>query len=127
MLPKWIPDLSARPCQIEIDRAHRVYSISKSSRPRSIFRLFRYPDRQAILQGACKAKPTLPGGARLEFYADYSHETAQKRKAFSTGQKNLFESLDDAEKYLEGLDGTATPTARRSLKFPPEELMEEDL
>ncbi len=83
MLPKWIPELSERPCPIEIDRAHRVYSNSNSPKPRSmIFRLLRYPDRQAILQGARKAKPTLPGGTSLEFYADYSPETAQKRKAF---------------------------------------------
>ncbi|GAA6107812.1 uncharacterized protein LOC107698895 [Tachysurus ichikawai] len=78
MLPKWI------------DKAHRVYSNSNSSRPRSmIFWLLRYTDRQAILQGARKAKPTLPGGVRLEFYADYSHETAQKRKAFSTVRSKL--------------------------------------
>ncbi|XP_016355516.1 uncharacterized protein LOC107698895 [Sinocyclocheilus anshuiensis] len=119
MLPKWIPDLS---CPIEIDRAHRVYSNSNSPRPRSlIFRLLRCPDRQAILQGARKAKPTLPGGARLEFYADYT-----LLKVTYKGQKYSFESLEDAEKYLEGLDGAATPIARRSLNFLPEETMEDD-
>lgn len=106
------------------------------------FRLLRYPDRQAILQGARKAKPPLPGGACLEFYADYSHETAQKRKAFSTvrsklhqkdaetfliypallkvtykGQKNSFESLKVAEKYLEGLDGAATTDCSQIFKL----------
>lgn len=151
MLPKWIPDLPAHSSRIEIDRAHRVYSSSNSPKPRSlIFRLLRYPDRQAILQGARKAKPTLPGGARLEFYADYSHETAQKRKAFSTvrfklhqkgaetfliypaslrvshkGQKYSFESPESAEKYLEGLDVDASvSTVRRSLNFPLPEDME---
>ncbi len=67
MLPKWIPELSARPCPIEIDRAHRVYSNSNSPKPHSmIFRLLHYSDRQAILQGTRKAKPTLPGGTSLE-------------------------------------------------------------
>ncbi len=148
MLPKWIPELSARPCPIEIDRAHRVYSNSNSPKPRSmIFRLLRYPDRQAILQGARKAKPTLPGGTSLEFYADYSPETAQKRKAFSAvraklhqkgaetfliypallrvtykGQKHSFESPEDADKYITGLDGA---TARRSLNLQFQEPMEE--
>ncbi len=148
MLPKWIPELSARPCPIEIDRAHRVYSNSNSPKPRSmIFRLLRSPDRQAILQGPRKAKPTLPGGTSLEFYADYSPETAQKRKAFSAvraklhqkgaetfliypallrvtykGQKHSFESPEDADKYITGLDGA---TARRSLNLQFHEPMEE--
>ncbi len=99
MLPKWIPELSERPCPIEIDRAHRVYSNSNSPKPRSmIFRLLRYPDRQAILQGARKAKPTLPGGTSLEFYADYSPETAQKRKAFSAVRAKLHQK--GAETFL---------------------------
>ncbi|CAM4641359.1 unnamed protein product [Leuciscus chuanchicus] len=99
MLPKWIPDLSTRSSRIEIDRVHRVYSSSNSPKPRSlIFRLLRYPDRQAILQGARKAKPTLPGGAHLEFFADYSHETAQKRKAFSTASESKREQF---RRYLE--------------------------
>ncbi|RXN11391.1 LINE-1 type transposase domain-containing 1 [Labeo rohita] len=152
MLPKWIPDLSARPCPIEIDRAHRVYSNSNSSKPRSmIFRLLRYPDRQAILQGAHKAKPTLPGGTTLEFCADYSPETAQRRKAFSAvraklhqkgaetfliypallrvtykGQKHSFESPEDADKYIEGLDDVTIPTAHRSLNLQFQVPMEEE-
>ncbi len=63
-----------------------------------IFRLLRYPDRQAILQGARKAKPTLPGGTSLEFYADYSPETAQKRKAFSAVRAKLHQK--GAETFL---------------------------
>lgn len=150
-LPKWIPDLSGRSNPIEIDRAHRVYSNSNSNRSRAmIFRLLRYPDRQAILQGARKAKPTLPGGARLEFYADYSAATAQKRKAFSAvrsklqqkgaetfliypailkvsfkGQKYSFETPDEAEKYIEGLERTTSAPARRSLYPQLQEAMEE--
>ncbi len=99
MLPKWIPELSARPCPIEIDRAHRVYSNSNSPKPRSIiFCLLRYPDKQAILQGAHKAKPNLPGGTSLEFYADYSPETVQRRKAFSAVRAKLHQK--GAETFL---------------------------
>ncbi len=153
MLPKWIPELSARPCPIEIDRAPWVYSNYNSPKPRlMVFRLLRYPDRQAILQGARKAKPTLPGGTSLEFYADYSPETVQRRKAFSAiraklqqkgaetfliypailrvtykGQKHSFESPEDPDKYIEGLDGATVPSARRSLNLQFQEQMEESV
>ncbi|XP_062373962.1 uncharacterized protein LOC134062095 [Sardina pilchardus] len=82
MLPVWIPDLAkTATLPLEIDRAHRVYT--KSSQANTmIFRLLRYPDRQAILQGARKAKPPLPNGPKLEFYADYFAGTAQRRSAF---------------------------------------------
>lgn len=126
MLPKWIPGLqAAATLPLEIDRAHRVYS-ANSSKPRTmILRLLRYPDRQAILQGARKVKPTLPDGTRLEFYADYSSGTSRRRNAFKSararlrqkgidsfliypatlrisvnGKKRSFESVQDLEHYL---------------------------
>uniref|UniRef100_A0AAV2J6M5 Uncharacterized protein n=1 Tax=Knipowitschia caucasica TaxID=637954 RepID=A0AAV2J6M5_KNICA len=70
MLPTWIPSL--RGSQVEIDRAHRIYSNSTTKTQTMIFRLLRYTDRQAILEGARKAKPSLPAGTPLWFYADYS-------------------------------------------------------
>lgn len=83
MLPKWIPELeTSATMPLEIDRAHRVYTARSSQASTMIFRLLRYPDRQAILQGARKAKPTLPDGTRLEFYADYSGGTTRRRSAF---------------------------------------------
>ncbi|XP_072125790.1 uncharacterized protein [Mobula birostris] len=41
-----------------------------------------YTDRQAILEGARKAKPTLPDGTQLQFFADYSPGTMQERQGY---------------------------------------------
>lgn len=84
MLPTWIPSLaSPRGPPVEIDRAHRVYS-NNTSRPQTmIFRLLRYTDRQAILEGARKAKPTLANGTPLWFYPDYSTATSSKRRGYN--------------------------------------------
>lgn len=94
MLPKWFPLLGAEPIQIE--RAHRIYSQSTKNGkgPRTlIFKVLRYKDRQAILQGAREAKknnkPIQDNGKELMFFADYSNYTAQKRKAYGTVQKEL--------------------------------------
>lgn len=83
MLPKWLPALkNSRHMPLELDRAHRVFS-SNTSIPRTmVFRLLRYTDRQAILEGARKAKPTLPDGTQLRFFADYSSGTTQERQAY---------------------------------------------
>ncbi len=56
-LSKWIPSLGG--CNIEIDRAHRVYDGRKNSdRPHTlIFRVLRWHDRSEILKGARQAFP----------------------------------------------------------------------
>ncbi len=47
-----------------------------------IFRLLRYTDRQAVLEGVRKAKPTLLDGTLLQFFADYSPGTTQERQEY---------------------------------------------
>ena len=47
-----------------------------------IFRLLRYTDRQAILEGARKDKPSLHDGTTLQFFADYSPGTTQERQEY---------------------------------------------
>ncbi len=41
------------------------------------------------------------------------------------GQKHSFESPEDPDKYIEGLDGATVPTARRSLNLQFQEQMDE--
>lgn len=78
MLPKWIPSLDA----VEVDKAHRIFS-NNTSRPRTmIFKLMRFSDRQAILEGARKAKPSLASGTQLLFFADYSAGTTRERQEY---------------------------------------------
>lgn len=93
MLPKWIPTLgSTQGGRVEIDRAHRIFSnnSNNTSRPRTmIFRLLRYTDRQAVLEGARKANPTLPDGTRLQFFADYSSGTTQERQEYKNIRAKL--------------------------------------
>lgn len=90
MLPVWIPALkNTRSAAVEIDRAHRIFS-NNSSRPRTmIFRLLRYTDRQSILEGARKSKPTLPDGTQLQFFADYSPGTTQERQGYKEIRSKL--------------------------------------
>ncbi|XP_072125779.1 serine/threonine-protein phosphatase 2A 65 kDa regulatory subunit A beta isoform-like [Mobula birostris] len=77
MLPDWIPALKN-----SHSTPHRIFS-NNSSRPRTmVFRLLGYTDRQAILEGARKAKPTLPDGTQLQFFADYSPGTMQERQGY---------------------------------------------
>ncbi|CAL1593371.1 unnamed protein product [Knipowitschia caucasica] len=87
MLPTWIPSL--RGSQVEIDRAHRIYSNSTTKTQTMIFRLLRYTDRQAILEGARKAKPSLPAGTPLWFYADYSTATSKRRREYNDVRARL--------------------------------------
>uniref|UniRef100_A0AAY5KS41 L1 transposable element RRM domain-containing protein n=1 Tax=Esox lucius TaxID=8010 RepID=A0AAY5KS41_ESOLU len=73
-LPKWIPSLVGR--DIDIERAHRVYDggEAKSNKPRTlIFRLLRWQDRSAILNGARQVYPV--------------KHTAISRKSFSSTMK----------------------------------------
>ncbi|KAJ7997157.1 hypothetical protein DPEC_G00226040 [Dallia pectoralis] len=153
MLPTWIPELAKSP-PLEIDRAHRIHS-NNAARPRTmIFRLLRYPDRQAILQGARKAKPSLPDGTRLEFYADYSSGATQQRNAYKgframlrqkgiehfllypailrtnmRGERMSFDSAKEAELFFSVLQSggtSAVPTvkAKASLRFTGDTGME---
>uniref|UniRef100_A0A8C7X7K5 Uncharacterized protein n=1 Tax=Oryzias sinensis TaxID=183150 RepID=A0A8C7X7K5_9TELE len=81
-LPKWLPSLANK--TIEIERAHRVQTM--------ILRLFRHADRTAILNGARAAArngPIQHAGNTPRFYADYSAQMSQRRKAFSRIQKKL--------------------------------------
>lgn len=95
MLPIWIPQLD-RSVPLEIDRAHRIYS-NNTARPRTmIFRLLRYTDRQAILEGARKAKPTLPDGTKLQFFADYGPGTMQEWQKYKEIRAKLWQKRIDA-------------------------------
>ena len=95
MLPIWIPQLD-RSVPLEIDRAHRIYS-NNTARPRTmIFRLLRYTDRQAILEGARKAKPTLPDGTKLQFFADFGPGTMQERQKYKEIRAKLWQKRIDA-------------------------------
>ncbi|KAJ8007545.1 hypothetical protein DPEC_G00095160 [Dallia pectoralis] len=153
MLPTWIPELAKSP-PLEIHRAHRIHS-NNAARPRPmIYRFLRYPDRQAILQGARKAKPSLPDGTRLEFYAGYSSETTQQRNAYKgirsmlrqkgiehfllypailrtnmRGERMSFDSAKEAELFFSDLQSggtSAVPTvkAKVSLRFTGDTGME---
>ncbi len=48
-LPKWIPSLDTSKIQIEC--AHRIYSLKIDSQTTMIFKVLRYRRRNAILQG----------------------------------------------------------------------------
>ena len=61
-----------------------------------IFRLLRYTDRQAILEGARKAKPTLPDGTKLQFFADYSPGTMQEWQKYKEIRAKLWQKKIDA-------------------------------
>ncbi len=69
MLPTWRPALKKKG-PIEIDQAHIIYGSVKSCT--LIFRMLRYQDRQAILQGArevMKTKPIRDQDHLLRFFA----------------------------------------------------------
>ncbi|KAJ7992795.1 hypothetical protein DPEC_G00282400 [Dallia pectoralis] len=101
-LPKWIPSLVGR--DIDIERAHRVYDggEANSNKPRTlIFRLLRWQDRLAILNGARQVYPvkmasngatrsttgSAPTVSTILFFPDYSPATTAKRKSFSAAMK----------------------------------------
>ncbi|XP_059802220.1 uncharacterized protein LOC132378920 [Hypanus sabinus] len=83
ILPNWIPALkNSHSTPLEIDRAHKIFS-NNTSRPQTmIFRLLRYTDQQAILEGARKAKPILPDGTQLQFFTDYSPGMMQEWQGY---------------------------------------------
>ncbi len=90
-LSKWIPSL--RGCDIEIDRAHRVYDGGRGSdQPRTlIFRVLRWHDRSDILKGARQAYPVKcsQSNVTLLFFPDFSPATAIRRKAFGPVLKKM--------------------------------------
>lgn len=91
-LPKWIPSLVGK--VLEIERAHRIYSGERAkSTPRTfIFKMLRYQDRNAILNGARGAGQILHNGSPLLFFPDYSTHTASKRRAMALARKKLTQS-----------------------------------
>uniref|UniRef100_A0A3B1JAP9 L1 transposable element RRM domain-containing protein n=1 Tax=Astyanax mexicanus TaxID=7994 RepID=A0A3B1JAP9_ASTMX len=89
-ISNWIPALKGR--DIEIDRAHRVYSGKENDtgRPRTlIFRVLRWQDRVAILSGARKVYPVKHAQNTLLFFPDFSPVTTAKRKSFSPVMKKM--------------------------------------
>ena len=83
MLPKWIPLLGDT--KIQIERAHWISSNRNDGQATMIFKVLRYQDRNAILQGAREARKKAPmqdAGRTIRFYADYSAFTSERRKAY---------------------------------------------
>ena len=92
MLPKWIPTLkSSRNAVVAVDKAHRIFSNKKTGTRTMIFKLLHFSDRQAILEGARKAKPTLADGTKLLFFADYSPGTTKARRSFKDIRSKLWQ------------------------------------
>ena len=83
-LPQWFPNLSD--VQVEIMRAHRIYSDSAKGNNTDnrtlIFNVLRYTTRQAILQAARRSPPVV-AGRKIRFAPDYSGFTVKRRQAFS--------------------------------------------
>lgn len=92
MLPKWIPSLGT--AKIQIERAHRIRNNRNDGQATMIFKVLRYQDRNAILQGAREARKKAPiqdAGKTIRFYADYSAFTSERRKAYGEVMKELYE------------------------------------
>ena len=125
MLPKWIPSLKGSHSNLEVEKAHRIFSNNTSGPRTMIFRLLHHADRQAILEGARKANPSLPDGTKLRFFTDFSPGMVQERQAYREtraklrqkgidsylvypailkvnykGKKMLFTSVEDAREAL---------------------------
>lgn len=90
-LPTWIPSLAGK--EIEIERAHRVYSRASTDHPKPrvfLFKLLRYNDRNLILNEARRHGPVKTNdGAMLSFFPDFSPATAKKRSSFTVIKKEL--------------------------------------
>ena len=143
MLPKWIPTLkTSRNAVVAVDKAHRIFSNKTSGTRTMIFRLLHFSDRQAILEGARSAKPTLPDGTKLLFFADYSPGTTKARRAFKEirtklwrmgiqtslvypavlkvtykGKKMSFNSTEEAKAAMDAFelgDGTTVPLEKEN-------------
>ncbi len=92
MLPKRIPALGTS--KIQIERAHRIHSPKNDSQTTMIFKVLRYRDRNAILQGARKARKRAPiqdAGRNIRFYANCSTITKERRTVYADVMKELYE------------------------------------
>ena len=80
-LPERFPKLAD--VQIEIMRAHRIYSDGPKKNSTTnrtlIFNALRFTTRQAILQAARKS-PLVVGGRKIRFSSDYSNYTVKRRQ-----------------------------------------------
>lgn len=142
-LPVWFPKLAG--FQIEIMRAHRVYSGNARSNAATnrtlIFNVLRYTTRQAILQAARK-NPLIIEGRKIRFSPDYSNYTVKRRQAFHQvmntarnkgldffllypatlkikegSQYRAFTSAEDAERYVDR--ASTHPTSHPSPHLSP--------
>ncbi len=81
LLPTQLPSLAGK--EIEVERAHRLYTSLSSDRAKPrvfIFKLLRYMDRELILRAARLHAPVKTSdGAMLSFYPDFSPVTAKKK------------------------------------------------
>ncbi|KAJ8403200.1 hypothetical protein AAFF_G00354170 [Aldrovandia affinis] len=110
-----------------------------------IFKVLRYQDCQAILQGAKEARKTgstQDDGKTLRFFASYSAFTLQRQRAFSDMQKELyalgiplfliypatlrvthkgkkltFTSAQDAENFRKQITNSATRSSKRQPNY----------
>lgn len=92
MLPKWIPLLGD--AKIQIEHAHRIRNIKNNRQATMIFKVLMYQDRNTILQGAREARNKAPiqdAGRTIQFYADYSVFTNERRKVYGEVMKELYE------------------------------------
>lgn len=93
-LPAWLPSLAGK--EIEVERAHRVYTRLSSDRAKPrvfIFKLLRYTDRELILRAARLHAPVKTSdGATLSFFPDFSPATAKRRSAFAPVRKEMREA-----------------------------------
>ncbi|KAL1282855.1 hypothetical protein QQF64_001658 [Cirrhinus molitorella] len=92
-LPTWLPSLAGK--EIEVERAHRVYTRMSSDRAKPrvfLFKLLRYMDRELILRAARLHAPVKSSdGATLSFFPDFSPVTAKRRSAFASVRKEMRE------------------------------------
>lgn len=151
-LPKWIPSLAGK--ELEIERAHRIYNGKQttSSHRTIIFKLLRYPDRNAILNGARGAGQILHQGTPLLFFPDYSTHTATKRREMTSarkkliqkgissfllypalvkvihrGKSSLFQTPEEIEKFINELDSTESVPLKTTAILFSESEMDEDV
>ncbi len=90
-LPTWLPSLA----EIEVERAHRVYTRFSSDRAKPrvfIFKLLRYMDRELILRAARLHAPVKSDGATLSFFLNFSPVTTKKRSTFVPIRKEMREA-----------------------------------
>lgn len=89
---------------------------TKMQRTTHPFNVFRYQDRNNILQGPCEARMNAPiqdAWRTIPCYADYSAFTNQRRKAFADVQREL---------YLQGIPSILIYPATLQLTFNVDQL-----